>query len=308
MNTRRWIVLATAAGLIAALTPLAAKEGSDQYPNGAENWLAGALPPPGNYFLNYLGWYGGTLQDGDGGDARLAGQTIEVDAVFDALRFIKVTDLTLFGANWGMHAIVPVVYQDLDFGPLGQDSVTGIGDITIDPLVLGWHAGEWHFVFGLDIYLKTGKYSDDGDPRNDIGANYNSIEPAFAITYLGKSGIEVSAKLMYNIKAENDATDYQSGDEFHMDYLIGYHMGPWAAGVSGYYVKQTTDDEVNGQTVAALPGVWSRGRKGEVFAAGPSVNYTAQNGMMFIGQWQHEFEAENRFEGDKVWFKFIAPF
>lgn len=24
-----------------------AKEGSDQYPNGAENWLAGIAPPPG---------------------------------------------------------------------------------------------------------------------------------------------------------------------------------------------------------------------------------------------------------------------
>lgn len=38
-----------------------AKEGSDQYPNGAETWLAGALPPPGNYFLNYFGYYSGDL-------------------------------------------------------------------------------------------------------------------------------------------------------------------------------------------------------------------------------------------------------
>lgn len=308
MSARHWATAIVATCLMAALPPAGAKEGADQYPHGAENWMAGALPPPGNYFINYLGWYGGTLRNGGGGDARVAGQRVEVDAVFDALRFVKVTDLTLLGAHWAVHAIVPVARQSLDFGPLGEDTVTGLGDITLNPLILGWHADEWHFVFGLDIYLQTGKYSDDGDPRNDIGANYNSIEPAFAITYLGKGGLEVSAKLMYNIKAENSDTNYQSGDEFHMDYLVGYHTGPWGLGISGYYVRQTTNDEQSGQTVPAVPGLWSRGRKGEVFAAGPSVNYKASNGMMFIGQWQHEFEAENRFEGNKVWLKFIAPF
>ena len=313
MNGRHCMTAALAAGLIVVAVPSGAKEGADQYPNGSENWMAGALPPPGNYFINYLGWYGGELKDGSGDAARLPdgrGGTArgDVDAVFNALRFIKVTDLSLLGASWALHAIVPVVYQDADFAALGSDSVAGIGDIVVDPLILGWHFGEWHFVFGLDIYLSTGKYSDDGNPSNDIGANYNSIEPAFAFTYLGQNGVEVSAKLMYNIKAENDDTNYQSGDEFHMDYLVGYHMGPWAFGVSGYYLKQTSDDEVDGRTVAEIPGLWSRGRKGEVFAAGPSVNYKASNGMMFIGQWQHEFDAENRFEGDKVWFKLVAPF
>lgn len=308
MSARSLIAVAAAAGLVVACLPAGAKEGGDQYQHGVESWMTGALPPPGNYFINYLGWYGGTLQNGRGGDARLAGETVEADAIFDALRFVRVTDLTLLGAHWAVHAIVPVARQSLDFGPMGEDTVTGLGDITLNPLILGWHADEWHFVFGLDVYLKTGKYSDDGDPRNDIGANYNSVEPAFAITYLGQGGVEVSAKLMYNIKAENSDTNYQSGDEFHMDYLVGYHMGPWALGVSGYYLKQTTDDELNGRTVAAAPGLWSRGRKGEVFAAGPSVNYRASNGMMFTGEWQHEIEAENRFEGDKVWLKFIAPF
>jgi len=308
MRTERWLVAGAVVGLLAAPLTAAAKEGADQYPHGAENWLAGALPPPGNYFINYLGWYGGELQDGSSDTARLAGRSVEVDAWFDALRFVKVTDQTLLGANWAVHAIVPVVYQSLDFGPLGEDSVAGFGDITLSPLILGWHYDEWHFVFGLDFYLKTGRYSDNGDPRDDIGANYNSIEPAFAITYLGKNGFEASAKLMYNVKAENNDTDYQSGDEFHMDYLLGYHAGPWAFGVSGYYLKQTTDDEVGGRTVPAQPGLWSRGRKGEVVAAGPSVNYTASNGLMFIGQWHHELEAENRFEGNKAWLKLIAPF
>ena len=31
-----------------AIGSVQAKEGGDQYPIGAETWLAGALPPPGN--------------------------------------------------------------------------------------------------------------------------------------------------------------------------------------------------------------------------------------------------------------------
>ena len=63
-------------GFALALLELAAgdaiaKEGSDQYPNGAENWLAGAAPPPGNYFLNYFGHYGGSLHNGNGDKRRM---------------------------------------------------------------------------------------------------------------------------------------------------------------------------------------------------------------------------------------------
>ncbi len=31
-----------------AIGNVQAKEGGDQYPNGAETWLGGAVPPPGN--------------------------------------------------------------------------------------------------------------------------------------------------------------------------------------------------------------------------------------------------------------------
>jgi hypothetical protein len=57
------------------------------------------------------------------------------------------------------------------------------------------------------------------------GAGYWSIEPLVALTYLSDDGYEASAKLMYNIKSENDDTDYESGDEFHMDYTLAKHSG-----------------------------------------------------------------------------------
>ncbi len=276
-----------------------AKEGADQYPNGAENFLAGALPPPGNYFINYLGYYQGDYRDNNGD--KVSG--LKVNATFNALRYVFVSNYKLFGGDWGMHAIVPFVYQNMDtpFPAIGNGSVFGLGDITLDPIIIGWHfPPDWHITVGLDINLPTGKYSST-DPTDSIGTNYYSFEPIFAFTYLNQGGFEVSAKLMYNIKTENNDTNYQSGDEFHMDYLIGQHFGPWAVGLGGYYLKQTEDDKQNGQTVDP------DGNRGQVFAFGPAVKYDYK-GMSFIGTWDHETDVKNRFQGNKFYFKFITAF
>ncbi|MDD3327969.1 MAG: transporter [Zoogloea sp.] len=288
-------------GLFLAAGAAQAKEGGDQYPNGAENWYAGALPPPGTYFINYFGHYGGKLQDDKGNNALPGGKEARVDATFDALRIVHITNTKILGANWGVHAILPVVNQSINISPLGgRASKFGIGDITINPIVLSWHhSPELHTALALDINLPTGSY-DKNDPRTSIGANYYSYEPIYAVTWLPKGGWEVSGKFMYNMKSRNDDTKYQSGDEFHMDYLVGKHVGEWAFGISGYYLKQTTDDKQNGVKVA-------NGNRGQVFAFGPSVKYSAKNGSMFIAQWQHETMVENRFQGDKLWFKMILP-
>ncbi|MBK8113709.1 MAG: transporter [Candidatus Accumulibacter sp.] len=298
MNTVQSILLLAVPALLAG-TPVLAKEGPDQYPNGSENFMAGALPPPGNYFINYLGYYQGDYRDNDG--HKVPG--LNVSATFDALRFIHVTNQKIFGGDWAVHAIVPLVSQRMHtpFPGIGNGSVFGLGDIVIDPLIIGWHfPPDWHLTVGVDIYLPTGKYSKS-NPTDSIGANYYSFEPIFAFTYLNQGGFEASAKLMYNLKTKNLDTDYQSGNEFHMDYLIGQHFGPWAVGLAGYYLRQTTDDQVNGQKVGP------DGRRGQVFAYGPAIKYDYK-GMSFVGSWNHESSVDNRFQGNKFFFKWVTAF
>ena len=298
MNTVQSILLLAVPALLAG-TPVLAKEGPDQYPNGSENFMAGALPPPGNYFINQLGSYQGDYRDNDGN--KVPG--LNVSATFDALRFIHVTNQKVFGGDWAVHAIVPLVSQRMHtpFPGIGNGSVFGLGDIVIDPLIIGWHfPPDWHLTVGVDIYLPTGKYSKS-NPTDSIGANYYSFEPIFAFTYLNQGGFEASAKLMYNLKTKNLDTDYQSGNEFHMDYLIGQHFGPWAVGLAGYYLRQTTDDQVNGQKVGP------DGRRGQVFAYGPAIKYDYK-GMSFVGSWNHESSVDNRFQGNKFFFKWVTAF
>jgi len=232
-----------------------AKEGADQYSNGAENWLTGAAPPPGLYYINYFGYYSGELKNGSGDKANVGGTTPSVSAVFDAFRFIEITRFKIAGADYGLHIIVPVVYQSVNLG--GTNSTTALGDITIDPMVLGWHFEHVHAIAGIDIHLPTGSY-DRYDSRQCVGAHYYSFEPVLALSYLPKAGWEASTRLMSNIKTTNQFTNYHSGTELEADYLVGRHMRSWMVGASGYALKQVTDDTVAGRTVAAEPGFGMR--------------------------------------------------
>jgi len=273
----------------------ATEQGLGAYQNGAECFMAGAVPPPGTYFLNYFMFYtADKFKIKDGPDV----PHFDAKVTADVLRLIHVTKHQILGGFWGMHVFLPFVNVDLTT-PAGDDSKFGIGDIIVDPFILSWHSKNWHFATGVDIYIPTGAY-DKNDIAN-IGRNYWTFEPIAAFTFVSDSGFEVSSKFMYDFNTENNDTDYRSGQEFHFDYLIGYKFAPWGIGLSGYYYKQITDDKKSGEKVEPA------GNKGQVFAMGPSIKYDYKN-MTFNLKYQREMAVENKPEGNRFWFKFVYAF
>lgn len=275
--------------LFAAGPALATEGGGGAYPNGVEDFMSGALPPPGTYFLNYLNYYSADKFKDGPGDFRLRGFA-------EVMRFVHMTRQTVLGANWGMQLLVPIAYVDAHVGP-ARDNRWGLGDIVVNPFLLGWHSRNFHVAAGVDFILPTGDY--DAGRLANTGRNYWTFEPIIAITYLSDAGIEASGKFMYDINTKNEDTEYKSGEEFHFDYALGYHIGKeWVVGACGYYYYQATDDEMNGSEI---------GFKGRVFAVGPAVSYSYKN-MSFTAKYQKEMAAENRPEGDKFWLKFVYAF
>lgn len=66
--------------------------------------MSGAIPPVGTYFINYAGYYSGTLKDNSGNTVRPPNtkgnlQDVKVSAWFDALRLVHVTGIKLLGAD-----------------------------------------------------------------------------------------------------------------------------------------------------------------------------------------------------------------
>jgi hypothetical protein len=273
----------------------ATEGGGGAYANGGEDFMGGALAPPGTYVINYMTYYRATkFKDNDGNDV----SGFSLDAFADVFRLIHVTNQKILGADWAIHAFLPIVYLNVKIPTGDSDNRWGIGDIIIDPFILGWHSKNWHVVTGLDIFVPVGAYNKDR--LANAGRHYWTFEPVVGVTYLNDCGFEVSSKFMYDFNAKNTDTEYRSGQEFHFDYTIGYHIQNWALGLGGYFYYQTTDDEQNGET-------YMDGFKGRVFALGPEVKYGYKN-MTFLAKWQHELKVRNKPEGDRFWFNFMYAF
>ncbi len=271
--------------------------GGGAYPNGAEDFMAGALPPPGTYFLDYVNYYRATSFKDNHGDRLMP--KFDLDVAVNVFRLVHVTRYEILGASWAVHAFLPLARIDVD-ATMGEDKRSGMGDIIVDPFILGWHSRNYHITTGLDIFIPLGRY--DEDRSANTGRNYWTFEPVVGLTYLWDNGFELSGKFMYDFNLENPDTDYRSGQEFHVDYTAGYHVDKnLAVGVGGYYYYQTTDDELDGDKYGA------DGFKGRVVAAGPQAAYSCKN-MSFTIKWLKEFEARNRPQGNSFWGKFLYAF
>jgi len=268
---------------------------------GAEAWYAGALPPPGLHVLDYNFYYhADEIKGRRGGSVTTPPFTdFEVSAYANCLRIIYVADTQILGANPAGHVIIPFVTtrQNSDFF---RDSESGLGDMYVSPFILGWHNPPWHYVAALDVIVPTGEYYDDDIVT--IGHNHWTFEPAFAVSYIDKSGFSASTKLMYDVHTKDHTLDYTEGHQFHMDYNVGYSFGAqkqWKAGICGYFLTSLEEDKLGTQRLD--------GSEEEVFAIGPSVAY--QKGKLFIElRVQKEFEAQNRPEGIASWFKVCYSF
>ncbi len=275
---------------------LATEGGGGAYPNGAEDFMSGAVPPPGTYILNYFNYYSADKLADNNGNGAMPGFKLRVTT--DVVRIVHVTQKQLFGGLWAMHMLIPIQNVDLSVPiPGASKSKTGLADIIISPFILSWHAKNWHAATGLEFFVPTGSY-DKNDMAN-LGRNYWTFEPVFAGTYITDSGYEVSGKFMYDFNTKNDDKNYLSGQEFHMDYAFGKKIDKFTFGGAGYLYQQVTDDESNGVTV--------HNNKGSVVAIGPAVKYDYKK-MSFSLKYLFEAAANNRPEGNNLWFKFSYAF
>ncbi len=281
-------------------TPLDAKSTSSAI-LGAEGLYVGALPPPGFYLIDYTLYYRATEFHGHhGGDVNTPPFTdFEAWALANVVRGLYVANTTILGANPAWHVVIPYVHKSLSSDFFDQDK-TGLGDIYVSPIILGWHRPPWHWAAGLDVIMPTGKYHK-GDVNN-IGNNHWTFEPAAALSYIGESGFMADTKLMYDFHTEDHALDYREGQQFHLDYNVGYAFGAqkqWRAGICGYYLTSLQNDKFEDKTI--------HGSKEKVFAIGPAVSY--QLGRLSIEvKVQKEIMAQNRPEGVATWLKLIYAF
>lgn len=233
---------------------------------------------------------------------------IDIDLTFDYLTLLYKPDKEVFGASYAFGATFAYGKVDLEgdisVGPFSgsfSDDKTAFGDLTLIPGVFYWNNGDkLHFSQSFFLVVPVGDYDEDDDANT--GLNYYTFETDFAMTYLNQeTGQDYSIVIGYGYNSENDDTDYQSGDEFHIDYVINQFLSDsWAIGLHGFYYEQLSGDSGDG----ALLGDF----KAEAAGIGPAVMWIPpkyEGKVAFVAKWLNEYDTENRLEGDHVFVSFM---
>jgi len=284
----------------------AAEGGSSNYLAGSYGDFAMAVEPEGRLtWRNDFFFYSANGKGSVRGGQLEAGVDVKVAASFTTL-FYK-PGIKLFGASYAAGAFIPVIYTKVDSDLIGpsrkrnvQDSKTSLGDIAWIPLTLYWSFDKLHISFSEYVISPTGSYDIDRSANTSV--NYWSFDTNIAMTHLDPAtGRDFSFNLGYIYNTENNKTDYQSGQELHLDFAFNQFLSDsLAIGIQGFYLKQVTGDSGKG----ALLGDF----KGESAGIGPALLWSRSIGdqqVSLIGKWLHEFHAENRLKGNMIYASFV---
>src|SRR5262249_19629570 len=154
-------------------------------------------------------------------------------------------------------------------GPQGRTILadtdgTGLGDTNLQ-VQIGWDYGDFsHTLYVLGV-LPTGRYQRGFYPI--AGLNRPSIDVDWAFTWFSKATkLQFNGAVGFMTSAENDIVQYQSGNEFHFEWAIGYKMDNGVEiGIVGYDYVQLTGDSGKGALLGAF--------EGQVDATGLGVTY-----------------------------------
>lgn len=291
------------AGSTLASPAFAGEGGASYYLQGAYNDFAVAVGgPPGFYLRTDL-----LYQDAGIGIRPLGGGVnagVDQDVWTLMAKPAWVSDFKILGGTFGMAAVIPYAIDASAsirltagaFDAFREGDESGLADIWLVPVSLGWANGPHNTAFALNVVVPVGKY--DADKAINAGRNYWAIDPTVSYTYLDGQGWDISATAGVIINAENPDTDYRTGNEFHLDWLAGRHLSEtFGVGFVGYLHQQFTGD--NGLT----PPRADEGFKGSGIGLGIAAMQTFKLGerdVTLIGKWIHDLETENRMDGDVV--------
>ena len=292
-----------------AVAAQAAEGGYSNYIPGTYGDFAAAVEPPTKFsFRNDVYYY-----QADSKRSVRSG-LLEADAdlefIIDFLTLLYKPDVEISGAHYAFGLVMPIVHADIDTGiRIGdttvslQDDIIGLGDITLVPAIFFWNHANFHFTLAEYIIAPTGKY--DSDDLVNTGLNYWTFDTNVAMTYLNQgTGQDYSLNIGYTYNTENTDTDYQTGQEIHIDFMINQFLSDsWALGIQGFYLKQLNGDSGDGAILGDF--------KAEAAGIGPAILWTTKlkdQEVSFIGKWLHEYHAENRIEGDHVFVSFAMSF
>jgi len=265
---------------------------------GFTSFLDGGPPAgPGFYFSQYVQYYtSDELVDGPPMDPKL-------DVWVSLSQFIYQSDREVFlGGKWGINVIVPIV--SFNAASFLNDNGTGLGDILVGPFlqwdpIMGPQGPKFMHRIELQTIWPTGKY--DKKKLLNPGSNHFSFNPYWAGTYFFTPRLTGSWRLHYLWNDENSDTKIKPGQAVHCNFAAAYELIPnkFRAGINGYYLKQVTDDKVDGKSI---PG------REQVLGIGPGALWSiSQSDHLFFNVY-FESNVKHRPKGERYQVRWVHHF
>jgi len=197
------------------------------------------------------------------------------------------------------------VSADAAIGPItgsASKEVTGIGDL-FPTAQLFWNNGVNNWMAYATGAIPVGDYK--ADRLTNIGLGHAAIDVGGAYTYFNpETGWEASATVGLTHNFENSDTDYTNGEALHLDWAVSKFVSEtWQVGAVGFAYKQISDDE-------GAPDILD-GFRSETYAIGPQIAYSGELGGRAVYaslRAYHEFDTQNRTEGDAIFFTLSLAF
>lgn len=293
----------------------AAENGVGVYLLGARGPMAGFTPPPGVYFQNDTYFYGGRAGSGltlpDGG---LLIANINASSWLNLPTTMWVTPAKILGGDLAFSVTVPTygvprVNANLQvnspqLGPVGANVTNAefnLSDFLVTSFV-GWHSGNFHWQFGITGVIPSGSFVPG--QLSNASLNRPAVDLYGAVTWLDPAiGWDLSAAMGFTFNRINKATDYKTGDEFHLEWAASkYLTKEFTVGLVGYYYQQLTGDSGSGARLGPFMG--------RVVALGGTISYTFDVGKLPIStriKVYREFDVENRLQGTAGFFTVSLP-
>ena len=288
-------LLACSAALLAStmlLSPSAFAVNGHYVP-GIEGMGGPSLPPAGTYYRGYLVQYDIDKLTTDKGKSVPGSNKGKVTAL--AHRFIHVTEKKFLGADYAFEAIVPMQHTSLDFKAAGVDSSkSGMGDVFLGPVILGWHGQQWDSVFAAGVWFDTGSTSEPASP----GLGYKSWMLTLGGTYYFDAPKSWSLSALSRYEINGDKKGLDQGDSFLVEWALGKRLNNGIElGVIGYDGWQLENNQTQSNA------------KIEKHALGVETGYFWGNlGFGIKAAYLHEYNTNNSTEGDMLGLQFTKAF
>jgi hypothetical protein len=226
------------------------------YPLGLSAINSGVSAAPGLTYNNSFLFYARDEQKGGDGEVLATGaQAVLLD--MNTVLWAGSQEIAALGnARFSLAATIPIANNSLSSSTQGAISAGGgLGDVYLQPVILGWHQDRADIRAIVGVLAPTGKFN--AGAKDNVGNGYWTPVIATGQTFYVSQdkATTLSAFEMYEFHTTQSGTGIRPGETFDLDYSVMRAFPVMTesrlqVGVVGYGAWQTTAKTGPGITLA----------------------------------------------------------